>query len=249
MTKQTFTAVVNDTESRMMEIEAYKNKPISGTPQKIGFFVLVAIGLLMASLFVFQILTGIFALIMMGVTAVGFWLGWQYVKRLDPIIQQKSRNWQLKKLIEQARKEAVYQLDNQVLDRHQKLKSAREARDKMGALVMGMKDKINRGDPTSPSIAKMQGILSKVQEAYDTVLVNLDKAKIANEEFEQKVQEYKDLDTFSQMAGEAMGVFDSSANGKLQEMLSLEAFKHIDSEFNTAIISIENSARDGFEGK
>jgi len=114
-------------------------------------------------------------------------------------------------------------------------------------LVMGMKDKINRGDASSPAISKMRDILTKVEAAYETVLLNLDKAKVANEEFEQKVQEYKDLDSFSQMAGEAMSVFDSSSNAKLEEMLSLEAFKHIDSEFNTAIISIENSARDGIE--
>lgn len=242
--KTGFTTVVEETNNKMQSIEAFRNKPISGTPQKIGFFVLVTAGLLLASMFVLQILTGVFALVVAGIATVALWFGWNFVRKLDPLIQQKTKNMVLNRMIEEARRNAKAQLDNQVIDRHNKLAAAKVARDKMGALVKSMKDKLEATDPSSSSFAKMTGILATIEKAYATVLTNLDMAAKSNKEFENKVQEYKDLDDFTTMAGDAMAVFDSTSGSKLQDMLSLEAFKHIDFEFNTAITTIENSARD-----
>lgn len=239
-----FTGVIDDTATELKKIEAFKNKPISDTAQRIAFVMLVAFGLIMASMFIFQVFVGMVALVMVAVTAVAMWAGWAYVKRLDPLLQQKARNGILKRRIEEARRNAIYQLDNQVIDRHKKLKEAQAARDKMGALVMSMKDKIANGDPESATVKKMVAILTNIETAYSAVKVNLEKAKQANAQFEQKVKEYKDLDAFSTIAGEAMAMFSESSDVKLQEMLSLEAFSAIDSDFNSAIVSIENSSKD-----
>lgn len=244
MRTKDFTGVIDDTATELKKIEAYKNKPISDTAQKVGFVALVAFGLIMASMFIFQVFVGMVALVMVAVTAVAMWAGWAYVKRLDPLLQQKARNGILKRRIEEARRNAIYQLDNQVIDRHKKLKEAQAARDKMGALVMSMKDKIANGDPESATVKKMVAILTNIETAYTAVKANLEKAKQANAQFEQKVKDYKDLEEFSNIAGEAMAMFSESGDAKLQEMLSLEAFKEIDSNFNSAIISIENSAKD-----
>ena len=86
--------------------------------------------------------------------------------------------------------------------------------------------------------------MANIEKAYESVKANLEKAKVANQQFEQKVRDYKDLEEFSNIAGEAMAMFSEGNDAKLQEMLSLEAFKEIDNNFNSAIISIENSARD-----
>lgn len=244
METKNFSGVINDTATELKKIEAYKNKPISELPQKLGFFALVAFGLFMASMFVFHIFVGMVALVMVAVTGVLMWAGWAYVKRLDPLLQQKARNGILKRRIEEARRNAIYQLDNQVIDRHKKLKEAQIARDKMGALVLSMKDKIANGDAESATVKKMVAILSNIEKAYEAVKVNLDKAKDANQEFEQKVKEYKDLEAFSNIAGEAMAMFAENGDSKLQEMLSLESFSAIDTNFNSAIIAIENSSRD-----
>lgn len=242
--QMSFATVVDDTNSRMKQIEAFKNKPISGTAQKVAFTGLVVGGLMLASLMIFHIITGILALVAMAAAGIGLWAGWHWVKAMSPSFKQKMKNESIKRMIAEARKNAVSQLDNRVLDRRAHLLKSREARNDMGGLVEAMRTKLASADRTSESYKKMHGILERTEAAYKTVCENIDKAAESNKKFESKVQEYKDLDDFANMAGDAMAVFDQTTDGKLQEMLSLESFKAIDSEFNSAIISIENSSRD-----
>jgi hypothetical protein len=191
-----------------------------------------------------QILTGIVALVASGVLLIGGFLGVRFLKTMDPVIKQKTRNMLIEKMFEEARQSSIAQLTNHVLSNAKKLESARKARDKMGAMVMTLEADVDFNDTESKSNAKKMKIYRKVKDAYDTVVSNVDNAAIKHKEFEEKVEEYKDLERFTKMAGEAMALFDDGADSKLNDMLSLESFEHIDSEFNTAIVTIENNARD-----
>ena len=52
------------------------------------------------------------------------------------------------------------------------------------------------------------------------------------------------MEKFASGAAEAMALFTTSGDDKLEEILSMEAFGQIESDFNEALIEIENSASD-----
>lgn len=242
--QSSLTGIISTTETKLNQIQEMSKKPISKSAQTVGFAILAISTVVVASILAFHIITGVLALVVTGVAAAGLWTGWSYVKRMNPVYQMKLRNHVMNKMMNEAREQAIAQLNNEVKSRHARLMASREARDKMGAMVSTMEQKLSQANADSDVAKKMQGILSKVKPAYEIVKANLDKAATANKQFEIKVQEYKDLKEYADMAGEAMAMFDSSESTKLQEMLSLESFRSIDADFNTAIISIENSARD-----
>lgn len=243
-TQNSLSGIISNTESKLHQIEAIKNKPINKSAQKIGIAVLFIFGLVMASILAMHIIAGVFALVLTAASAVGLWFGWSYVKRLEPAYQMKLRNHVMEKMMNEAREHAISQLNNEVKSRHARLVASREARNSMGAMISTMKSKLQSAREGSDVAIKMQTILNRVEPAYQIVCENLEKAAKANQQFEVKVQDYKDLKEYADMAGAAMAMFDSSESTKLQEMLSLESFRAIDTDFNTAIISIENSARD-----
>ncbi len=243
--QSSLTGIISTTETKLHQIQEMGSKPISKSAQAVGFGVLAVSTVVVASILAFHIITGILALAVTGAAAVGLWAGWSYVKRMNPVYQLKLRNHVMNKMMNEAREQAIAQLNNEVKSRHARLIASRDARDKMGAMISNMKEKLSQALREGSDVAvKMQGILSRVEPAYEIVKINLDKAATANKQFEIKVQDYKDLKEYADMAGEAMAMFDSSESTKLQEMLSLESFRSIDADFTTAIVSIENSARD-----
>lgn len=242
--QSSLTGIISTTETKLHQIQEMGSKPISKSAQTVGFAVLAVSTVVVASILAFHIITGVLALIVTGVAAVGLWAGWSYVKKMNPVYQLKLRNHVMNKMMNEAREQAIAQLNNEVKFRHARLVASRDARDKMGAMISNMKEKLSQTRPDSDVAKKMQGILARVEPAYEIVKTNLDKAAAANKQFEIKVQDYKDLKEYADMAGEAMAMFDSSESTKLQEMLSLESFRSIDADFTTAIVSIENSARD-----
>lgn len=239
-----FQAVQANNNAKLQEIENFRNQPVSAKAQMIGFTAITISGLVVATVFALQIITGVFALAVTAATVGGLWYGIGFIKKADPLIQQKTKNFMLKKMVEEARKNAVSQLDNYVLSRQTKLTNSRGARDKMGNVVATMKTKISKLEEGSDARVQMDELLVRTETAYKSVCENIDNAGEALKTLNKKVQEYKDKDEIATLAGDAMAIFDNTTDGKLQEMLSLESFKSIDSAFNTAIISIENSARD-----
>lgn len=242
--QSSLTGIISTTETKLHQIQEMGSKPISKSAQVVGFGILAVSTVVVASILAFHIITGVLALVVTGAAAVGLWAGWSYVKKMNPVYQLKLRNHVMNKMMNEAREQAIAQLNNEVKSRHARLVASRDARDKMGAMISNMKEKLSQARPDSDVAKKMQGILSRVEPAYEIVKTNLDKAATANKQFEIKVQDYKDLKEYADMAGEAMAMFDSSESTKLQEMLSLESFRSIDADFTTAIVSIENSARD-----
>ena len=240
----TFGQILESNKNEMTQIQEFKKAPISVKPRNIAFGGMVLGSGLLFILFASQIITGMFALILTVGTAVGGYYGLRFLKSMDPLIQQKTKNAKLKWMVREARKNAVYQLDNQIVLNKQRLSAARQARDKMGALVAQMESKINPANEGTPNYKRKVAMLQKVDNAYQQMRLNLDKGAKANEDFKKKVREYKDMDSFASLADEAMSLLGSSGAKELEEMLSLESFNEIEMNFNTAIVQIENSARD-----
>lgn len=239
-----FSEIVNNNDQELAKIEKYRKEKLSNTPRNLIFAGLVTLGVLTAGLFALQIIAGVVALAATAVVGVGGFFGLRWLKSMDVVIRQKTKNQRIKLMREEAKKNATAQLDNQVLLNEERLGDARVARDKMGASIENLKSKVNPANKGKPTYEKKIAVIERLESAYHQVINNLDKAARANKLFEEKVQEYKDMDAFSQVASEAMELFENTAGHKLEDMLSLEAFNSIDHEFSTALISIENSARD-----
>lgn len=239
-----FSSILDNNKSEMSRINEYRDKKVTATPRNLAFAGMSVFGLLLFIVFATQIITGVLAIILTAATAAGGFFGLRFLKAMDPLIQQKTKNAKLKWMVEEARKNATIQLDNQVLANKGRLINARIARDKMGALVEQLRAKINPANKGTPNYEKKTQLLKRVQASYEMMCDNLEKAGAKNEEFKVKVAEYKDMDAFATLAGEAMSFMGADGNKELEQMLSLESFNQIEGNFHQAIISIENSAAD-----
>lgn len=240
----TFSSIIEANKQKLNEIEQYRKAPISTKARNLAFGGLtIGTGVLFI-LFASQIITGMLALLLSLGVGVGGFFSLRFIKEMDPLIQQKTRNNRLKWMMNEARKHAIYQLDNQVLANKDRLTKARQARDKMKALILKMEGKINPANEGTPMYKRKTEALATVKDAYALMEANLEKGVQANQAFKQKVLEYKDMDTFATIAAEAMSLLGSSGSKDLEEMLSLTSFDSIETNFHEALVSIENSARD-----
>lgn len=239
-----FSAILDNNKQELARIDNYKKQAVSATPRNLAFAGLTVGGVVVASFLALQIITGVIALVAIAITGVAGYFGIKWLKHLDPIMKQKMKNKQLKSMMEEARKHAIYQLDNQVIKNTERLNDARKSRNKMGASIEKLKGKLDPANEGKPIYQQKLDIIKRLQDAYNHIKVNLDKAAKANIDFEAKVKDYKQMEEFAAVAGEAMALFENNGAGQLEDMLSLEAFNHIETEFSTALISIENSARD-----
>lgn len=243
-TGSSFSTILQSNKHETARIEQFRNEKISTKPRNLVFGGLVVAGVFTIGLFALQIITGVLALVVTGAACVGAWWGLGFVKKMDPLIRQKTKNMQIKWMVEEARKNAISQLENQVIDNAGRLSVARDARDKMGAAIETMKSSLDSSKSDNPMHTRKLEMVARVQKAYDIMCDNLDKGAVANQQFKTKVAEYKEMERLSQMAVSAMSFFDSGSAAELSNMLSLEAFGQIESDFNEAIVNIENSAND-----
>lgn len=242
--KTGFSSILDTNKQELARIEDFKNQKISNMPRLLAFSGLSVVGILVAGFLALQIITGVIALVVTAVACVGGFFGLKWLKHLSPVMKQKMKNKQLELMIEEAQKNAARQLDNQVITNSKRLSTARKSRNKMGAAIEKLKSKVDPAKKGSPMYEKKMDLIKRLEDAYLQVIENLDKGAKANAAFELKVQEYKEMKAFAEVAGEAMAMFEQSGSKQLEDMLSLESFDHIETEFSTALISIENSARD-----
>ena len=239
-----FSAILSDNKNEMTRIENFKSEKISATPRNIVFAGVALGGLALVGMIGASIISGVVAVVTTVVAGGGLYYGIRIMKRMDPVIKQKLKNKQIELMISEARKNAIFQLDNQVLTNHSRLAAAREARNKIGGQIKTLEGKINPANEGKPTHTKKTKTVATLKVAYEKIKANVDKGAQANKVFEEKVIEYKDMESFAQAAGEVMDLLNTSGNDKLEDMLSLESFNAIDSNFNEAMINIENGTND-----
>ncbi len=244
MEKTGFSKIIQDNKNEMNKIKDYKKEPITTNKRDIIFGICIVILLFFIGLFAMQIITGAIALVVSLIVGVGIIFGIKVLKSADPIIQQKLKNAELKIMFDEARKNATYQLDNQVIKNSERMLNAREARNKMGGMIESLRSAINPANEGKPNYEKKMKMLNKVESAYEQIKTNLVKGAESNKLFAEKVKDYKDMEKFANMASQAMEFFKEGGGSELEEMLSLESFGHIEDNFNSAMSTIENSTQD-----
>lgn len=239
-----FADILKGNKSEVERIKAYEKEPITTKARNIAFAGMVFGGFVLFAAFAMQIITGVFALVITVLSGGLIFYGIRFLNKMDPLIQQKTKNLVMKKMMEEAQKNAVSQLDNQVITNLERLTKARNGRDTMGGLVKKLKSQVQK-TPSEKAIYKRKSeMLETVEKAYKEVSSQLEKGAIANKAFEEKVEEFKDMNNFTALAGDAMSIANSSKGDKMDEMLSLAAFESIENDFNTALVAIENQATD-----
>jgi len=239
-----FGAVLAQNKEETNKIKAYEKAPITTIKRNVIAGSLVAGGLVFTTVFAMQIISGIIALFATVLFGVGGFMGIRFLRQADPLIQQKTRNLIVKKMIEEARKNSVYQLKNQVLKNTERLKRGRSARDKIGGMISGLKSGINPENKGKSIYEKKVKMLEVVEEAYKQVKENLTKAAQANKQFEEKVSEYEDMEKYTQQFEQIIDALGDTGGMDIDEMMSLAAFEHIEGNFDNALTAIENKASD-----
>lgn len=239
-----FSDLMDKSNTTIETIKKKQKEPITTTTRNVGFLVILALGMMLLGSMILQIVSGILSLFLILGASVGLFYSIRFLKVSDPLIKQKIRNIVLKKMIEEARENNTVQLDNMVISSAQRLKLARDSRDKMGGYVQKLKSKLDKADKNTSNYTTKVQMVDKVENAYELICSNVDKAAKANKLFEQKVSEYKDMAEFTDIVSEAMGFAAETTGSKLEELLGLEAFSSIESDFNEAMVSIENSVMD-----
>lgn len=243
-TLSSFGNILSENKQTMSAIESYRSEPVTAKKRNVAFTGMCAAGSFLAILFAAQIISGMIAIILTGVTIVGGIYGYRTLKTLDPAIRQKLKNYQIKLMVEEARKNAIQQLENQVLENTARLAAGQQARDQMGGTLHKMRGKLDPTKKGSSFYKKQEDLISRVEKAYSQICEYLEDAKKANRQFEEKVYEYKQLDALSNMANEALSTLNGAAGMDLKDMLSLESFEAIEDSFHTSLTALENRASD-----
>lgn len=238
-----FGALLTNNKNELQRIDDFKRLPISVTPRNALFGTTVVGTGIVFVMFAGQILTGVAALAATGVVCVGGYFSWKFLGQMDPVFAQKAKNLKVRLMFEEARTNAVNQLESQVITNADRLVRARDSRNKIGAMVDSLKGHINPAKAGTDNHTRKTQMVERVEEAYLMVVDNLVKAAEANNDFKEKVIEYKDMDKFTSAAN-AVLIALGDQDDDLAEMLSLESFNEIEDNFHTALVSIENKAAD-----
>jgi hypothetical protein len=233
-----FQQVLADSQDKLKNIRVSRDLPVTATARNVVFGG-VGVGLvLMAGMFVFQIVAGMFAIM----TAVVFGgvslLAIRHMRKLDPLIAQKVKNYVLEQQMKEAQENNIIQLQQIVLSRKNQLDAGLTARAEMGGHLNKLKMNLDKSDTGNSFYVQKQDMYLKVEKAFAHNKVMLQNATDSLKEFEAKVYHYKDMAEFSKIAGKAMAALD---NNHLDDMLSLEAFGTIETEFCTAMSQIDTT--------
>ena len=218
------------------QLQAAVENPSAATRNKMA---LITGGILLVLTFMFsaQIISGILALAML-VVGIPI-LIWAFIalRKADPYIKQKLDNELLKLRVNEASKNRIEQLSNDLIARREKIETAKKARAKMLGQIKTLEKQLKEANPTSSFYNNMKEQFDKFQKAVDLIKDKIQASIIATDKFEDKVKEYKQYHKFTQTAQELTAALKGDST--LENMLTDVAFEAIDNDFNTAMADID----------
>lgn len=227
---------------RINQIKEYENAPITATKRNVIFGGMAVGTVAVSVLFATEIIMGAAAI---GVVAVGGGLmiaGFKALKAADPLIKQKYKNMVLKARYEEAAKHSILELDNEIINRTNKIKEAGNTRNIVGGQVKGLKkqlDNMVEMKGMAETHKQMSEVYTKIENAYQVLGNNIVKAQKSLEEFKNQVKIYKTKQKFADAASAIMETMN--ADKSITDMLVLDvAFESIDNSYYTAMTEIEN---------
>lgn len=238
-----FQLIVENNKNELQKIEQLKSEPISRKRQFLIFSAMMGFAFFGAGLIMMEIIKGLVAFGFAGIILVGTWYGIKYLQANAPLILQKQKNKALEKMMANAKTNCIAQLKNQILKNAESLAAVKAKRDNVGGMVKQLEAQVNTAN-TSEMSNRMKAMLEKVQQAYDGIMKNIEKATVANEAYKDMVTQYEKMYNFANMADEVMSMLSDSASKELENMLSMAAFEEIDATFCNAMAKIDGFTQD-----
>jgi len=239
---QEFQGLLGSSKEEINKIKEYGNKKFTGLPRTLIFIAMTMAAFFVIGMFTFQIVSGIAAIFISVIAAAIMYAGITFMVKMDPLYRMKLRNIQMEQMMKEARKRAVAQLENQVMTNAKRLQKGREAVVKLKSIVKRLESRLSKMDLDDKYREQNESTLAAVKKAAEGFQRNVAIAHKEHEAFEKQVQDYKNREEVAKIANEAMAIIGESAENKIEELLSLEAFEAIDMNFNSALAAIEESA-------
>ncbi len=241
--------IKNVKENSLSKIEKEYQEKIEelkkpSTTKRYIVFIGLVIGLLfLASLVANQIITGSIALIVGFIAVVLTIYGIKMLKNLDPVIERKLKNQQMKMLIEEAQKRTIETISNYVLALEEYNNYVKKLRNKVDALITKYEDKLRntKDDYLKKEYENLLNKLTKAKEAIEVIERNSAKKK---EEFEKRLKIAREKYEFTKETKDIVNFLEKYANSSLDKMLVDTSLSTLDKEFNEITASIENLASD-----
>lgn len=236
-----FGNILKEGENQVAKLESLKNEKVSNVKRNAVFALGIVGGLFLIGMMAANIIAGMAALIVAGIGGTALLWGYRAVRTYDPLIRQKMLNDVYNRQIEEARENSIAQLGRAVISSGERLDAARKARDDIGGRLEKLRVQAeSKADDTGHYLRTYK----TVKSAYEQIRENVDKAAEAHVKFSKRVEMYSERYEFAKSAGEIMDLMGSSGIDATTEMLTAAAFEEIDTEFNTALVAIENLAHD-----
>jgi len=193
------------------------------------------VGIMFAS----QIITGAFALILAGVTAVGGWYGAKFIKNMDPVIQKKMANHKIKKMLEMAQTEKIETLENYAISIKEKLKMISELRKKAKSKEYKYQDKIKNSN--DEKLNKLYSdLLNKIRMASNNLDIIYEKAKEQDKTLQNELKILREKQEFIKDTADIINFLEDESGKYMDELLAMTASNQIETEFNEILVSLEN---------
>ena len=228
-------------KEEIQNIKEYEKKVITPKHRNIVFTLLSIVVFSFIVIFSSQILSGIATTIALVILSLVLIFGYRILKAADPLIKQKIKNESLKAMYKEASKNAIYQLDNSIIDKKEKIKKAMRKRDEIGGQLKSLEAELNKTkqDPDlKEAVPQMEKMYITVEKSYKLIIDNIQQAKESFSLWEKEVKIYKVKQKFSDSAESIMSAIDS--NNSLADKLTIVAMESIDDSFNNSMTAIEN---------
>jgi len=220
-------------------IQEFEKQPLNINKQHlIGGGLLVG-GILLAGMFFINILSGIVAAIALIGFGIAAKYGFKALKDADPIIQDKIKRKLIQVRIAEARDNAIEHLKLQIIERHKVYEQKKAGLVEMEGHLSKLKMKLgtSKNEKTNKSLQTMYDAAKK---AVDLVTKNVKMVYKNNKSFEDMVEDYKLKDEFADIADKLNTM---AGDSKVNEMLTLEAFDAIDTDYCNAVAEIDAASK------
>lgn len=239
-----FEKIDQSNQRSIAKVRELRDKPIKASTQ----YVFGALGVLFAvfalGLFLFEVVKGVLALFLLGITAIASLTFIKFIHEANPIIQQKLRNRRIAMMMKEARTYAIEQLQGEVLRKTQLLADKRKSRDKLGAMVASMQASLMSEKPGSKIYDQMKSNITNIETNYNKFQLYLKREQDILKQYEEEVEGAKKLDQFNTVASEFLAIMSDTTDAKFEEMLSVESFRAIDQSFHENTIAMDNLMND-----
>lgn len=232
--------IIAANQARIEKIDAFKNTPVTSTKQFLVFGGATIGTIAVGSLLLTGIVQGILALALVGTTAVIAAGSIYTIKQANPLIQQKIKNKIVATMYKEARDNSLAQLEQYRQYQYAALQESNKGNIKLNATLRNIKQKLNSVPEKSSAYTSLLEIYNQVEKAHNTLTAQITTASKAYDDTCKLIEEKKLLKDVSDIAMEAMAVFNESQQDELQKMLSLESLKQIDNDFNLAMAQIDS---------